>query len=173
MRKLFLATLTFLAIASSSFAQQKPNWEKWNWLIGQWQGEGSGQPGQGGGIFNFYYDLDKNIVTRKSHSEYPATPNKPKIVHDDLMIVYLDMAGNPSKAIYFDNEGHTINYTLSYTDKTIAFLSEKTSVATVFRLTYTLLDDKTINTKFEFSQDGQQFKTYIEGKSKKISEVRN
>ena len=38
----------------------------------------------------------------------------------------------------------------------------------VFRLTYTLLDNETINTKFEMSQDGEKFTTYIEGKSKKV-----
>jgi hypothetical protein len=38
----------------------------------------------------------------------------------------------------------------------------------VFRLTYTLLSDGMVNTKFEMSQDGKTFMTYIEGKSKKI-----
>ena len=84
------------------------------------------------------------------------------------MIVYLDFTGNPSKAIYFDNEGYTINYSISYLDKTIVLLSDKIPNVPVFRLTYTLLNDETINTKFEMSQDAEKFMTYIEGKSKKI-----
>ncbi len=82
--------------------------------------------------------------------------------------MYLDFSGNPSRAIYFDNEGHTINYSISYADKSIVLLSDKIPNVPLFRLTYTLLDDETINTKFETSQDGEKFVTYIEGKSKKI-----
>ena len=46
--------------------------------------------------------------------------------------------------------------------------SEKNPNAPIFRLTYTLLDDNTVNTKFEMSQDGENFMTHIEGKSKKV-----
>ena len=168
MKRYYLLTIVLLALASSCFAQQNINWDKWSWLLGEWKGEGSGQPGQGGGTFSFSFDLDKKIIVRKSHSEYPATANKPKIVHDDLLIAYSDMAGNPSKAIYFDNEGHTINYTIRYAENTIIFISDKTPNVPVFRLTYQLLDWNNINTKFEMSQDGETFTTYIEGKSKKV-----
>ena len=149
--------------------QQSAGLDKWSWLMGEWKGEGSGQPGQGGGVFSFKYDLDKKVIVRKSHSEYPATEAKPKIIHDDLMIIYPDAAGNESKAIYFDNEGHTINYSILCSDKTIVLTSDKAPNVPVFRLTYDLLDEKTINTKFELSQDGEKFMTYIEGKSKKVN----
>ena len=84
------------------------------------------------------------------------------------MIVSLDYSGNPSKAIYFDNEGHTINYSITYTANTIVLLSEKIQNVPIFRLTYTLLDKQTVNTKFEMSQDGEKFMTYIEGKSTNV-----
>ena len=81
-------------------------------------------------------------------------------------VVYADFIGNPSKAIYFDNEGHTINYQISYSEKAIIFQSEKMPNIPIFRLTYSLLDNNMVNTKFEMSQDGENFMTYIEGKSK-------
>ena len=109
----------------------------------------------------------KKIIERKSHSEYPATKDKPLIIHDDLMIIYLDYSGNPSKAIYFDNENHVINYSITYADNSIILTSDKIPHVPVFRLTYTLLDNETIDTKFEMSNDGEKFMTYIEGKSKK------
>ncbi|MGA9211393.1 hypothetical protein [Kaistella sp.] len=165
--KLFFVALFFMATISC-FGQQSKTWEKWNWLIGEWKGEGSGKPGQGSGTFSFAFNLDEKIIERKSHSEYPATENKPLIIHDDLMIIYPDFSGNPSKAIYFDNEGHTINYTIIYADKSIVMISDKIPNVPIFRLTYTLLDPEIINTKFEISQDGIKFMTYIEGKSKKI-----
>jgi hypothetical protein len=164
----FLIPVLLFGIISISSAQQKTNWNKWDWLIGEWRGEGSGQPGQGSGTFSFSFDLDRNILIRKSHSEYPATASKPKTIHNDLMIVYLDVTGSPNKAIYFDNEGHTISYTISYSEKSIVMTSDKIPDTPVFRLVYTLLDSETVNTRFEMSQDGDKFMPYIEGKSKKI-----
>jgi len=165
--KLFLI-LAFLGFYISVLSQQAPLWDKWSWLTGEWVGENSGQPGEGNGTFSFSFDLNKNILLRKSHTEFPATENKPKIIHDDLMIVYSDYSGSPSRAIYFDNEGHTINYSIVYSDRSIVFTSDKIPNIPVFRLTYSLLDDKNVNTVFEMSQDGEKFTPYIEGKSKKM-----
>jgi hypothetical protein len=163
---IFLVSFSFLIF--SSFAQQNQAWSNWSWLLGEWKGEGSGQPGQGGGTFSFQPELDGKIMVRKSHSEYPASGNRPATIHDDLMIISLDFGGNATKAIYFDNEGHTISYTISYAPKTIVLLSDKIANVPVFRLTYTLLEDAIVNTKFEMSQDGEKFMTYIEGKSKRV-----
>jgi len=89
MKKLLLIAIAFFALTVTSFSQQN-SWDKWNWLLGEWQGEGSGQPGQGGGTFTFAFELDKKIIVRKSSTEFPATENRPKFVYQDLMIVYLD-----------------------------------------------------------------------------------
>src|SRR6266498_188885 len=103
MKVKLILTVALFGLLTTCFGQQNPTWDNWNWLMGEWKGEGGEQPGQGGGTFSFKLDLDKKIIVRKSHSEYPATENKPEIIHDDLMIVYLDFAGKASKAIYFDN----------------------------------------------------------------------
>jgi len=166
MKTKLILVLALLGIIFTSQAQQGK--EKWDWLIGEWKGEGAGQPGQGAGGFTFSYNLDSKIVERKGHTEFPATADKPKAVHDDLLFVYTDFSGNLSKAIYFDNEGHTINYTVTYQDKNIIFQSEKIENMPVFRLTYTPIDNETVNTKFEMSRDGLTFMTYIEGKSKRV-----
>jgi hypothetical protein len=168
MKLKLILVLGFFSIMTNGFSQPNNTWSKWSWLIGEWKGQGNGAPGQGSGTFSFYTDLNNKILVRKAHSEYPANGNKPAIIHEDLLFVYLDDAENPSKAIYFDNEGHTINYTITYSDKTIVLLSDKTANAPVFRLTYSQLDDRLINTKFEMSRDGEKFMTYIEGKSTKV-----
>lgn len=162
-----ILTFALFGILTTSFGQQNPNWDKWSWLLGEWTGEGTGQPGVGGGTFTFKTDLNKKILVRKGQTEFPATGDKPAVIHKDLMIIYPDYTGNPSKAIYFDSEGHTINYSITYADKSIALTSDKIPNVPVFRLTYTLLDNEMVNTKFEMSQDGEKFSTYIEGKSKK------
>ena len=168
MKKKIFFTAIFLGLFVSCFAQQNSTWNKWNWLIGNWAGEGSGKPGQGSGTFSFKTDLDQKILMRKSHSEYPANVDKPTVIHEDLMIIYPDYSGSPSRAIYFDNEGHTINYSITYSDNSIALTSDKIPNMPLFRLTYIRLNDESVDTKFEISQDGVKFNTYIEGKSTKI-----
>jgi len=164
----FILSIAFFVLTLVSFGQQDSTWAKWKWIIGEWIVEGNGQPGQGGGTFSFKTDLNNKILVRKSHSEYPASEGKPKLIHNDLMVVYDDNSGIPSKAIYFDNEGHTINYSISYSETSIVFISDKVPNIPIFRLTYTLLENEIVNTKFEMSRDGENFFTYIEGKSKKM-----
>ena len=160
--------LGFAGVISMCSGQQNTYWEKWNWLIGEWKGEGSGNPGQGSGTFSFSFDLDQKVLIRKNHSEYPATESQSRIIHDDLMIVYSDDNMTPSKAIYFDNEGHTINYSITFPEQTVVFLSDTVKGGPVFRLTYTLIESHTIGIKFEMSQDGEKYITYLDGKCEKI-----
>jgi hypothetical protein len=161
---LIIAFLGFITVCS---AQQTSKWSRYGWLMGAWKGEGAGKPGQGEGTFAFSFDLNGEVIVRRSHSEYPATQNKPDVMHDDLMIIYPDISGNQDRAIYFDNEGHVINYAVTFSDKSIVLRSEKSGNSPIFRLTYTLIDNETVTTSFEMSQDGEKFVTYIEGKSKR------
>lgn len=159
--------IALFGLISSSRAQQGSTWSKWNWLMGEWVGDGGGQPGQGGGSFTFAFDLDKKVVVRKSHSEFKGPEGKPAVIHDDLMVIYLDFNGSPSKAIYFDNEGHTINYSIAYSENAIVFVSDRIPNVPVFRLSYLPLEDGSVNVKFEMSRDGEKFTTYVEGRSRK------
>lgn len=165
MKSYILAFVISSFLSSSNlYGQPDTIWQKWNWLSGDWVGEGSGKPGQGTGEFSFRPDLDGNIFVRRNHSVYPATKDKPELIHDDLMIIYLDNAREPTRAIYFDNENHTIDYAISYPEKSIVFTSNKLPAMPMFRLTYVPLENDTISVTFEISQDGQSFQTYTEGR---------
>ena len=165
-QNLFLVFL--ILFSANSFAQNNSTkWDKWKWLMGEWKGDGDGQPGQGEGTFSFKTDLDQMILVRKSHTEFATLKGKPAI-HDDLLVIYPGYSGSMPKAVYFDNEGHSISYDYVVTDKTIVFTSQKEGIMPIFRLTYIKIDSVTVNTKFELSQDGTEFKAYMEGKSKKV-----
>ncbi|MDD4970307.1 MAG: hypothetical protein PHT07_12855 [Paludibacter sp.] len=168
LKRKLITLLMLVGVSVICFGQSGPIWSNFDKLIGKWVGDGAGQPGQGNGTFTFNFDLDKKILVRKGHTYFPKTDTKSEITHDDLMIIYPDYTGMPSKAIYFDNEGHTINYSVLCSDKSIVFTSTKINNVPVFRLTYTLLDNDMINTKFEMSRDGEVFTPYLEGKSKKV-----
>jgi hypothetical protein len=149
------------------FGQQDSTWGRWHGLIGDWVGEGSGEPGQGTGWFSFTPELGGGVLLRRSHSEYPATKDNPGTIHNDLMVVYLHQFKQPAQAIYFDNEGHVIHYTIAYAGSAIVLTSDKVQNAPVFRLTYVPVDSETVNIMFEMSRDGEKFLTYTEGTCKK------
>jgi hypothetical protein len=160
--------LTVLLLVSTQFiySQQTSNpWEKWNFLIGEWVGEGNGQPGKGEGKFSFQTDLDGKILVRKNRTVFPATDKTPETTHTDLLIVY--PGEKDQEAIYFDNEGHTIKYSVSFSDKSIVLTTDVSQNVPRFRLTYTTIDSKTVNIAFEMAspQKPEEFKMYLEGKA--------
>jgi hypothetical protein len=145
-------------------------WEKWKYLTGEWVGQGNGQPGQGEGKFSFGTELDGRILVRKNHTVFPATADSPEKVHDDLLIIYQGNGDEAAEAIYFDNEGHTIKYKVSYKEKSIILTSEIIPNNPRFRFSYTPIDDKTVNLSFEIAapQAPEEFKMYISGKADKV-----
>ena len=155
---------------SLSGQQSGGGWEKWKYLIGEWVGEGNGQPGQGEGSFTFQTDLDGKVLVRKNHTVFPETVKYAAKVHDDLLYVYNTSRGGSQEAIYFDNEGNAIKYKVSFTENSIVMTSEKSSSEPRFRLSYIKIDDKNVKIVFEMAQPNapEAFRTYLEGKANKI-----
>lgn len=168
MRLTILFSIALVFFATIAYPQAITPQQSWDRLMGTWTGEGSGNPGQGSGTFTFAYNLDSNVIVRTSHSEYPAFGTKPAVIHDDLMIIYPGNGKDFERAVYFDNERHVINYRITYADKGIILTSEKMPNTPVFRLTYTFSENGKVQTRFEMSQDGEQFFTYIEGSSSRV-----
>lgn len=169
-----LKTLSIIILLIScqllSGQQSVNQWEKWNHLLGEWVGTGGGQPGQNDGTFTFRTDLDGNILVRKNHTVFPATANSQASVHDDLLIVYPVAKGGQQEAIYFDNEGHTIKYKVSFNDNSVVLTSDVNSNGPRFRLSYIPIDSTTVNITFEMAspQTPEEFKMYLSGKAKKV-----
>jgi hypothetical protein len=162
-----------LLMSTLSLPAQQPgktvNWDSWRFLLGEWVGDGEGTPGQGTGECKFYLDLQDTILVRTSYAEYPAAKDRPGFSHKDLMIIY-QVAGT-SHAVYFDNEGHVINYTAEFSQDldTLTFTSEIKPSEPRFRLTYSKEPDKKLKLKFEFAPPGkpEAFSMYIEAILKK------
>jgi hypothetical protein len=167
---LSVLTLALFLGPSAAWAQHETPWVQWQWLLGEWVGEGSGQPGQGSGWFSLAPDLDGNILVRKNHAEYPATKDKPRIVHEDLMIISPAGHGRPAKAVYYDNEGHLIEYGIAQSDTSVTFTSSRLSNVPVFRLIYAKRPGGKINVSFQAAQDGEHFQTYTDGECRRKME---
>jgi hypothetical protein len=171
-----MLTLLFSALVACFGATQSPAapapdpWSDFRFLVGKWEGVGKGQPGTGGGTFSFELALDGNVMIRRSHSEYPADKDRPATIHDDLMVVYRE--GAATEAIYFDNEKHVIHYTVAVASspRTITFTSPATPNAPRFRFIYKVIDNDTVNNRFEMAPPGKPdaFALYIEGDAKRV-----
>src|SRR5208282_1325944 len=83
------AIVLLLFGVASLLAQQSrtdPRWAPLRFLIGEWVGEGTGEPGQGEGGFSFLPDQGGRILMRKNYANYPATKDKAAYSHTDLTI---------------------------------------------------------------------------------------
>ncbi len=139
-------------------------WGSWRFLIGEWVSEGPKD--QSTGSFSFAFDLQEKILIRKNHADVPAAKDRPATSHDDLMIVYHGN-GPDTRAIYFDNEGHRINYAASFSKdgSALTFLSDKITGAPRFRLGYVKRGKDSVNITFEIAQPSKPevFETYLSG----------
>ena len=170
-----LSLVTILSVPNLAAQQSEAsNWQDWGFLLGEWTGTGNGQPGQGTGKFAFKPDLQRRVLVRTNYAEYPATKEKPAFRHDDLMIVYRESSSEPTKAIYFDSEGHVIHYIVKVNEaaKGVTFLSEPTPGDPSYRLSYIGNGLDAVNIRFEVAPPDKpdQFQTYIEASAKRTGQ---
>lgn len=163
-------------LAVSLAAQQSDeakNWKRWEFLLGNWVGEGGGESGQGSGGFSFALDLQGKILVRKNRADYPATKERPAYSHADLMVVYPEAGTKRERAIYFDNEGHVIHYGIEFSrdGRTVVFLSDVSASAPRYRLTYAEKSAGAVTIKFEIAPPGKPdaFSKYIEAAARRES----
>jgi len=105
-------------------------------LLGGWDGGGSGTPGQGSGGTSFATGLQDRVIVRTNFAMMAATDKTPASRHDDLMIIYVDDQ-RVVRADYYDNEGHVIRYRVTSSGPgRVAFFSEPLADGSVYRLTY-------------------------------------
>jgi hypothetical protein len=171
-----LSTFALVALcgASASGGAEDDPWAPYRFLIGEWVGEGGGKPGEGEGRFSLAEELQGKVLVRRNRSEYPAAANRPATVHEDLMVIYREEPGQSPTAIYFDNEGHVIHYTPSFSSdgRTLTLVSDAKPASPRFRLTYALekdRDDK-ISIRFEIAPPGkpEAFALYLSGSCRRV-----
>jgi len=163
-----IITVVLATASNATYARQAPtavDWEAYRFLLGEWVGEGTGAPGEATGGFTFNFELDGKVLVRKNHADYPATKDKPAYTHTDLMVMYQE--AGVSKAVYFDNEGHVIHYSVSISkdQSTLVYVSDPQPSTPRFRLTYTKASKDKLTFQFEISPTGtlEGFSKYLSG----------
>lgn len=179
-RNLLLVLLALL-MAGLASAQSRPPaqaqtqiptpadpWSRLEFLVGDWTGVGTGAPGEGTGGTVFAFELGGKILVRKNWAKYPPKPGEsvgPS--HEDLMIIY--PAAGAFRAVYFDNEGHVINYSVSFPGQANAAVleTEAGQPGPRYRLTYELAASGALENVFWIAPPGGDFKAYVQGTLKK------
>jgi len=148
--------LTILAAALLP-AQTKSPWEPLQFLLGTW----NATSGDSYGATTFKSDLDKHIIVRTNFAQY-IKGRQAGTRHDDLMIIYFDPAGQTPRAIYFDTEGHTIRYNITFpAPNSVVFESEPSQPGPRYRLSHSVKDKK-FEGKFEIAEPGKSdYTTYL------------
>jgi hypothetical protein len=150
-------------------AAEPDRWAELRFLIGDWTGEDKG--GQGSGEFSLAADLEGKVLVRRGKADLPAAGQRPAGHHEDLMVIHRDGTDGPIEAVYFDNEGHVIHYsvTASKDGQTVTFISEAAASEPRFRLTYKKEKEDSVVVKFEIAPPGKPdgFQTYLEGTARR------
>jgi hypothetical protein len=165
--------LVLLLLGSAAFAQSAPadRWSDWRPFLGTWQGDGSGEPGQGSGAFTFQPDLQGAVLTRHNYAQYPATKDKPAFRHDDFMLIYADPDTKKTRADYWDSEGHVIRYDVELNADKLVFTSMAGQSGPRYRLTYRKTGADALTLLFEIAppNDRERFSKYIEATARRTS----
>jgi hypothetical protein len=147
------------AWAALSYAQNpsNPRWKGLDFLLGNWTGAGSGQPGAGSGKFSFQPDLDRHVIVRRSFNQLASGPR-----HEDLLVIYADAPDGDLRGMYFDSEGHVIRYKVTTPAEGRAIF-ESDGAGPAYRLSY-WMEGKVLKGKFDVGG-----RTYLEWGSEKES----
>jgi hypothetical protein len=141
-----------------------------SFLLGTWEGVGSGKPGEATGQATFAPGLQGRIMTRTSYADTPATSTAPASRHDDLLIIYAAEDGR-LRADYWDNEGHVIRYAVSVPSaRSAIFVSDIVTGAPRYRLTYQMGADGALRGTFAVAPPGkpEDFAQYLAWDSRKV-----
>jgi hypothetical protein len=159
-----LLVLNLIPSARALPAPAEP-WKALAFLEGTWEAHtlGGSANAQAAGTYTFKLELKRHLLARYTAPTDCKGPKGFDCEHSDLLFVYQETEGQPLKAIYFDNEGHIIHYTVSVPEPSaVTFVSEPSASGPQFQLVYQL-SNAVMSGKFQMRMPGQaEWKSYLE-----------
>jgi len=152
-------------------APAKPDpWHNFRFLVGSWEAKTTGGVAQAhvATSYSFRMELREYLMARHARNGTCSAPDDYDCQHSDLLYIYPTGNGSAFEAIYFDNEGHIIRYSLtSPKPGTAVFLSDPALPGPQYRLSYTFLNE-VMSGQFEMKMPGQaDFTSYLEWSGKR------
>jgi hypothetical protein len=166
MKKVFILILiAFLPVIG--LGQNK--FDKFDFLIGNWQGVETGVSGDGIGYRTYSYELGENYIMEKNQSTFPKTDKNPKgEVHKDIGIFSYN--SNKKEIIYrsFNIENFTnifvLNDSLSNETKFVFITREIENNPGNWkaRVIIEKISDAEFKEFFDIAMDGENFKSFLQ-----------
>lgn len=136
-------------------------------FVGEWKGEGGGQPGKGKYERSYQFILNKRFIEIKNKSAYEPTSQHPDgEVHEDIGYFSYDNGRKIFMLRQFHVESFVIQYridSISPDKKTIVFISESIeNIPAGYRAkeTYRLVSNDEIEETFEIAEPNKDFAVY-------------
>ena len=166
--RLILFALSFLPlVASAQMTKRDSLWLTLKPFVGEWKGEGGGQPGKGKYERSYQFILNKRFIEIKNKSTYEPTTQHPSgEVHEDIGYFSYDNVRKTLMLRQFHVESFVIQYrvdSISSDKKTIVFISESIeNIPSGYRAkeTYRLVGDNEIEDTFEIAEPNKDFAVY-------------
>ena len=151
-------------------------WTNLNFLVGSWQGTGSGQPGNSQVERSYQFILNGKFLEERNKSTYPPQSQNPQgEIHEDLGLIGYDKARKTFVYRQFHVEGFVNQYVMDYLSpdgKTIVFTTE--SIENIpagwrARETYQVLSPDEFTETFELAEPGKEFELYVRNQFKRLA----
>ena len=168
MKKLFFTGLMLIpSILFSQMTKRDSLWLLLKPFVGEWKGEGGGEPGKGKYERSYQFILNKRFIEIKNKSTYEPTTQHPSgEVHEDIGYFSYDNGRKTLMLRQFHVESFIIQYrvdSISSDKKTIVFISESIeNIPSGYRAkeTYRLVSDNEIEETFEIAEPNKDFAVY-------------
>jgi hypothetical protein len=167
--KIVMAAAIFIGLVLAQFHQAlaapTDSWKALAFLEGTWDAhtQGGSAGTQGSGTYTFKPELKHHVLVRNSSTSADCSgPKGFDCEHSDVLYIFQEAQDQPLKAIYFDSEGHVINYAVSTPDSTTAVFTSEASSCPQFQLVYQM-SGTMMSGKFQMRMPGQTaWKSYLE-----------
>lgn len=155
---------------SSQSDKRQDVWEPLKFLVGSWEGTGTGRPGRSRVQREYLFVLGDRFLQVKNKSTYPPQKENPKgESHEDLGVFSYDRNRKQFVLRQFHVEGFVNQYTLepvaATESKVLVFISE--SIENIpsgwrARETYRIVNSNQFTETFELAAPGKEFEVYTE-----------
>ncbi len=162
---LFLLVLPQVSLGQT--AKQADVWQPFAFMIGEWKGQGGGEPGMGNYERSYRFIYNKNFIEARNKSVYPPSKENPKgEVHEDLGYISYDKARKTYVLRQFHIEGFFNQYRLESMapdGSKFVFVSEaieNIGAGWRARETYEKTSADEFTETFDLAPPGQDFSVY-------------
>ena len=164
---LFIGLMIIPSILFSQMTKRDSLWLLLKPFVGEWKGEGGGQPGKGKYERSYQFILNKRFIEIRNKSTYePTTQHPTGEVHEDIGYFSYDNSRKTFVLRQFHVEGFVNQFridSISPDQKTIVLISESIeNIPSGYRAkeTYRIIGDDEIEETFEIAAPKKEFAVY-------------